>query len=133
MRKIEDWQVIARHPKPADPGAMAYSVARWVDPVGTLPARERRAARSCGLGQHIANADQVVDRGGEGEQPADAPDAPVPRLAEQRDGLQPAEDLFDAFAHPLAYGVARMPGGALIDRTAAVRGVLCHVRRHPEP
>jgi hypothetical protein len=35
----------------------------------------------------------------------------MPELAESTDGLHPAEDFFDAFAHTLADVVARVPRG----------------------
>src|SRR5215510_14360540 len=66
---------------------------------------------SWGLGQ-VADADQVVRRQAEDEHPADPGAAPVARLAQQPHGLEPAEDLFDALAGPLAHLVAGVARGA---------------------
>src|SRR5450830_668181 len=41
--------------------------------------------------------------------------ADVAELPATADGLHPAEDLFDAFAHALAHRIAGMPGDARID------------------
>src|SRR5438874_3231554 len=76
----------------------------------------------------VADPDQVVDRRREGERPADPAHAPMPGLPEQRDRLQPAEDLLHQLAFLLADRVARMPSGAAVDGTATVRGVLRDVR-----
>src|SRR5437016_3178576 len=84
---------------------------------------------SCGLGQ-VADADQVIDRQPEDEHPAHPAPAAMARLAQQADGLEPAEDLLHALAFPLAQLVAGVPRGAPIDRTRPVRDVLGHVRRH---
>jgi hypothetical protein len=53
--------------------------------------------------------DQVVAPA-RGEHPANAADAPLARLAEQRDGLGPAEDLLDQLPLPLADRIAAVPG-----------------------
>lgn len=53
------------------------------------------------------------------------------RLANATDRLVPAEVLFDALADHLTDPVAGMARSASIDRAAAaLREVLCHVRRH---
>src|SRR5215472_12434319 len=71
---------------------------------------------SCGRRQ-VADADQVVDRGREGEHPAAPPYASVAGLPEQGHGLEPAEDLLHPFAALLADEVPGMSGGPLIERT----------------
>src|SRR5579862_8604112 len=50
-------------------------------------------------------------------------------LAHERNRLQPAETLFDPLSLSLAEGVARVPRGASVNRTApASRQVLRHMR-----
>src|SRR5919109_5517758 len=71
----------------------------------------------------IAYPDQVVRGQGEGEGPTHSEHAPVPRLSHHPDRLQPAKDLFDSLALPLANLVAGMPGGSLVDIARLVRGV----------
>jgi hypothetical protein len=58
----------------------------------------------------VADPNQVVDGGGEGEHPAHSAHAPVPGLPQQRDRLQPPEDLLHELALLLADQVARMAG-----------------------
>src|SRR3990172_513159 len=64
--------------------------------------------------RQIADSDQVVGRHREGEHPADPVYPFVPGLAHQAHRLEPAEDLLDPLARPLAHGVARVAGGASI-------------------
>src|SRR5216684_2574371 len=71
------------------------------------------------LGQ-ISNADQVISRGREDEDPVDAFATAMAQLAQQADRLQPTEDLFDPFALPLTDLITRMPGGATINCRAAL-------------
>jgi hypothetical protein len=57
----------------------------------------------------------------------------MPGLAQARDGLDPAEDLFDSLPFALADGVAWVPGSAFIDCAGApcvlvLRHVRCHRR-----
>src|SRR5262244_2813294 len=78
--------------------------------------------------RQVADADQVVDRGREGEHPAHPPHAPMPGLPEQRDRLEPAEDLFHALPALLADEVPGMSGGPLIERTRPGSRVLRDVR-----
>src|SRR4030095_433334 len=80
--------------------------------------------RSCNLLREIANPHQVVDCQAEHKHPADASPAPVSRLPQQADRLEPAEDLFDPLALLLAHLVAGVARGALIDRTRSFRVVL---------
>src|SRR6267142_659518 len=96
-----------------------------------LPERFLASGRSLSgdLGQ-ISNADQVISRGREDEDPVDAFATAMAQLAQQADRLQPTEDLFDPFAFPLTDLIARMSGGATINCRAAIRIVLGHVRRH---
>ena len=70
-------------------------------------------SRSCQ--RQIAHPDQIVGRQREGEHPSDPSDSAVARLAQASDGLEPAEDFFDAFAFLLADHIAGMTSGALID------------------
>src|SRR5215470_11121624 len=80
----------------------------------------------------IPNAEQVVGCQPEEKHPADPSEPAVTRLTQQRYRLEPAEDLFDAFARTLAEGVAGMPRRARIDRAATLGGVLGQVRRDAE-
>src|SRR6185312_1817958 len=98
-----------------------------------LPERLLASGRSLSgdLGQ-ISNADQVVSRGREDEDPVDSFVTAVPQLAQQPDGLQPTEDLFNPFAVPLTDLITRMPGGATINCRATISVVLGHVRRYRE-
>src|SRR6266496_2523748 len=97
-------------------------------PVGFAPvaARRRNAdgpapfpRSSWGFGQ-VADADQVVRCQAEDEHPAHSTSAAVEGLAQEPDGLEPAEDLFDTLAGPLAHLVAGVTRGARIDRTRTV-------------
>src|SRR5215510_8028275 len=72
----------------------------------------------------IPNPDQVVHGQRKGEHPADAPHPAMAGLTKQTDGLRPAEDLFHSLALLLTDGIARMTGGAAVNGTASVRGVL---------
>src|SRR5207245_1479451 len=110
-------------------------------PLWAVEARRRRASlarsettdgRSYGLGREVSDPHQVVRGEGEGEHPVHPAGASVPCLAHQSDGLEPAEDLFDALPPTLAHRIAGVAGGAAVDRAAAVRGVVRHVRRHAE-
>src|SRR2546428_1273141 len=85
-------------------------------------ARREGSSTSSGFRRQIAYANQVVDRGGEGEHPSHAGETPVPRLPHQPHGLQPPEDLLDSLALLLAQSIAGVPGGPSID--AAVARVL---------
>src|SRR3990170_192576 len=81
--------------------------------------------------QHLtesAEADQVVDRRREDEDPVHFGLTPVAGLPQQPHRLQPAEDLLDPLAYPLADLIAGMPGRAPIDRTRAAAPILGHVR-----
>src|SRR6266852_3576969 len=111
--------------EPGMPAGSARLAATLAGPQGSAPGP--RSSRRLG---EVAEADQVVDRQAEDEHPVHASPAAMARLAQQPDGLEPAEDLFDALAFPLADSVPGVAGGALIDRTRTIRGVLRHVRRH---
>ena len=76
------------------------------------------AWRSCGSRQQRAQADQVIRRSREGDDPIDAGAAAMPELAQPADGLQPAEDLLDQLPLPLADRVAGMPRGPIINGAA---------------
>ena len=55
----------------------------------------------------VADPHQIVNGRHKREHPPDSALAPMSRLAQQRHGLDPAEDLLDALAFPLADRVAR--------------------------
>ncbi len=74
----------------------------------------------CGCRQQIAHSHQVVDRQSKGEHPAHPCDSTMTSLAQSGDSFEPAEDLFDPFALALTYRVARMAGGAGIDRAVGL-------------
>src|SRR5439155_26383632 len=93
---------------------------------------ETTGGGSYGLGREVSDPHQVVRGEGEGEHPVHPAGAPVPRLAHQSDGLEPAEDLFDALPPTLAHRIAGVASGATVDPAGAVRGVLRHVRRPAE-
>jgi len=79
--------------------------------------------------QQVTHPYQIVGRRCPGEHPAHSGYAPEARLAHQRHRLEPTKDFLHPLAQPLADGVARVPGGATVDRTAAAPGgVLRHVR-----
>src|SRR5437899_12104851 len=99
--------------------------------------RPRRAetvpGRSRALGREGSNPDQVVRGEGKCKHPVHAAGAPVPRLAHQPDGFEPAEDLLHALAPLLADRVARMPSGSIVNRAAAaMAGVLGDMGGHSE-
>jgi hypothetical protein len=96
-----------------------------------LPERILAGGRSLSgdLGQ-ISNADQVVSRGGEDEEPVDAFGTAMAQLAQQAHRLQPTKDLFDPFAFLLTDLIPRMSGSAVIDRRLVIGVVLGHVRRY---
>src|SRR5512138_731714 len=93
----------------------------------------RAAVCSCGLRRQGAYPNEVVHGQPEDKHPADACDAAMAHFAQQADLLEPAENLFDALALPLAHPIAVVARGAAIDRTRTLRGVLRHVRGHGEP
>src|SRR5258708_26521504 len=69
-------------------------------------ARDSRRPR-----QQRTEPDQVVGRGGEGDDPIHEESAAVPQLAQAADRFHPAKDLLDQFPFSLADGVALMAGG----------------------
>ncbi len=87
----------------------------WTTFVCLLKQPQTLAHRASGDGRQISDSYQVVSGGGELEHPTHQLLSAVSRLAQQRHGLQPAEDLFHSFALALTDGVTRMAGGALID------------------
>src|SRR5258705_562369 len=81
-------------------------------------------AASSRRGPHqVPHPDEVVRREREAKYPVDAALAAVPRLPQQGDGLQPAEDLFDALPLSLADHVAAVTSRSAVDRT--LRGLRC--------
>ena len=103
-------------------------------PVGRPQGAGTLAGGSCGGRRldHVANPNQVVQRGREGEQPPDPADAAVADLVQQGHRLHPAEHLFDPLALLLADRIAGMPGRPRIGRTGAAGGVLRDMRREAE-
>src|SRR4051812_1904452 len=82
---------------PAGPASPAYQAGSTMRSV--VYHRERSPfSMSCDRRRQIADADQVVRRDRQGEQPLDHRAAAMAQLAHQRHGLQPAEDLLDPFA-----------------------------------
>lgn len=81
------------------------------------PARPRASLRRCG---QRPQPDHFVGGGGTGHGPVDALAAPVPLLAEQPDGLQPAKALLDQLPLLLTDRVARMPGRAASNRAVSL-------------
>jgi hypothetical protein len=79
--------------------------------------------------QEIAHPHQVIDRCGEGEEPADSWHGPMFHVTEQPHGLHPAKDLFDAFAVLLTDRVTSVSRGPTVNRTGPVRRVLGHMGR----
>src|SRR5437016_5673304 len=106
---------------------MSDFMAGWRCP-GAWPVLLTASGR--GLRQ-IPHANQIVSRRGEGEHPSDSVLASMPGFAQPRDGLDPAEDLFDSLALSLADRVAFVSRGALINGAGApLMLVLRHVRSH---
>src|SRR5271170_7177165 len=91
----------------------------------TIELRVGRGGSSSDCRQ-VADPHQVVSRSGQGEHPADPGHAAMPRLAQHRHGLEPAESLFHPLAPPLTQGIAKVAAGALVDRA---RWLLCNVGR----
>src|SRR5690348_11015727 len=89
-------------------------------------------ARSCGVLRQIADPDEVVDRRGKGEHPVHPAGPAMPKFAHEPYGLEPSEYFLNELPLALAHQVAGVARGAAIDRTRTIRGVLGHVRRHPE-
>jgi len=88
--------------------------------------------RGNGSGQ-IAHTHQIVGRAGEDENPIPAAHSAMPNLAHPRNGLQPAEALFDGLPLSLAHGVAHVSRGAAVNRaTARSRIILRHMRSHSQ-
>src|SRR5882672_6877825 len=80
---------------------------------------------SGGSHDQIAPADQVVRRGGEGEDPIDEAAAAVAQFAEQPDGFHPPEGLLDFLSAPFTEGVARVSCGPTINGTRPIASGLC--------
>src|SRR5271169_4836394 len=84
---------------------------------------------SWGCSQQISHAHQVVGRR-PSEHPAHSWQTSKSRFTHQGHGLEPPEDFFHPLAFSLTHRIARMPSGALVDRTAARPAcVLRHMRR----
>ena len=96
--------------------------------------RAHFSCASCGTnraGEQIPHPHQVVWRRREGENPPHLVNSTMPHLSQQRDRLQPSENLLDPLPLLRADPIARVPRRPLIDRAPArpIR-VLRPVRRH---
>ena len=87
------------------------------------------SSSSCGDRRQARHAQQVIGTGGQIGLQLRACDADHATLAHAADGLQPAEDLLDAFSFALTGAVAGMTRGACIDCGTTVGVVLCNMRR----
>src|SRR5712691_12564488 len=83
---------------------------------------------SAGRGQ-VPQPNEVVRGNCEGEHPRHALKTAMTELPQSADRLQPAEDLFHAFALLLTDLVPRVARGPLVDGTASSCVVLGHMRR----
>src|SRR5580700_6867915 len=88
---------------------------------------------SGGSGRERRHPNEVVGRDGQFGPELVACNADVAQLPSSADRLGPAEDLLHALANPLTDGVAAVPRGPLIDRTAPPARVLGNVRRYLPP
>src|SRR4030042_4361434 len=74
----------------------------------------------------IIDTDQIVDGGGKGEHPASALESLMSGLAHETDCLEPAENLFNNVALPLAGFISLMARGSTIN--GAAFDLLCYMR-----
>lgn len=74
-----------------------------------------------GQRQQIPHPHQIIDGDGKGEEPANARHAPQLDLPQQTHGFQPAKDLFDPFAFPVAHGIPKMACGSPVNGTRPSR------------
>src|SRR5713101_4102477 len=84
---------------------------------------------SAGRGQ-VPQPNEVVRGNCEGEHPRYALQTAMTELPQSADRLQPAEDLFHAFALLLTDLVPRVARGPLVDGTASMLVILGHMRRN---
>ena len=77
--------------------------------------------------RQVADAHQIVRRGGEGEHPAHPVLASVSSLPEIPHGFHPAEDFLHPFSQALTDGVPRMAGGATVNGGLPAVAVLGHM------
>src|SRR5688572_15857519 len=86
------------------------------------------------LRDEITPAHQVVGGGAKAKQPIHEASATVAQLAEEGDGLQPAERLLNQLPLAMTDAIPGVSGGARVDRTAAVpEFVLGHMGRNAHP
>ena len=78
----------------------------------------RSPSRLRSLRDEVAPAHQIVGGGAEAKQPIDETPTAVSQLAEERDGLQPAERLLNELALTMTEPVAPVSGRPTVDRTA---------------
>jgi hypothetical protein len=75
--------------------------------------------------QQFPHAHEVIGSSREGEDPPDFENAPMAQLAQERDGLEPAEAFLNALALLLADFVTSVPSGtAIYGAPTAALGVL---------
>ena len=86
-------------------------------------------ANSSRCRQDLRNANEIVGGSGQDEEPFNQCPSAMARFAQATDGLDPAEGFLDPLPLDRADAIARVAGGAGIDRRAAVRVVLRDVRR----
>src|SRR5262245_51667949 len=67
-------------------------------------------------GENLRDADEIVGGRRQDEEPFDQAAPAVARLAQTTDGLHPPERLLDLLALARAGSIARMPGGASVNR-----------------
>ena len=94
-----------------------------------LPHLQPFQADSSRCRQDLRNANEIVGGGGQDEEPFNQCPSAMARFAQATDGLDPAEGFLDPLPLDRADAIARVAGGAGIDRRAAVRVVLRDVRR----
>ena len=81
--------------------------------------------------QQFPHPHEVIGGSREGENPSDFEDAPVSQLAQEGDGLEPAEAFLDPLALLLTDAIPGVPRRAPINRAASrPAGVLGDVRRY---
>jgi len=84
---------------------------------------------SSGCRQNFRDTNEIVGSGGQHEEPFDQATTTMAGLAQAADRLHPPERLFDPLALDCADAIAGMPGGARINRRAAIGIVLRDMRR----
>src|SRR5271154_1478253 len=99
-----------------------YGIGGYVGSFSVLRADSSRRR------QNLRDANEVVGCSGEHEEPLDQTATAMSSLAQTADRLDPPEWFFDPLALDRADAIAGMPGGARVDRRAAVGVVLRDMR-----